>query len=114
LILLIKLLKKLINSNFSVYVTIPYMSAPTQTKEIIIYTWDHCPYCNKALGLLNSKGLQYKQIRLDGDEAAREEMSKTTKGNRKSVPQIFIAGVSMGGCDDLHALEASGELYKLI
>lgn len=90
------------------------MPASTQTKEIIIYTWDHCPYCNKALGLLNRKELKYKQIKLDGDEAAREEMSKKTKGNRKSVPQIFIAGESMGGCDDLHALEASGELEKLV
>ncbi len=83
-------------------------------KEITIYTWDHCPYCRKALGLLEAKKLQYKQIKLDGDEAAREEMSKHTKGNRKSVPQIFIDGVSMGGCDDLHALEASGELDKLV
>ena len=83
-------------------------------KEITIYTWDHCPYCKKALGLLDAKKLQYKQIKLDGDEAAREEMSKHTKGNRKSVPQIFIAGLSIGGCDDLHALEASGELDKLL
>ena len=56
-------------------------------KEITIYTWDHCPYCRKALGLLEAKKLQYKQIKLDGDEAARGEMSKHTKGNRKSVPQ---------------------------
>ncbi len=82
--------------------------------KIEIYTWDHCPYCQKAIGLLESKGLSYSRIRLDGDEAAREAMSLKTKGNRKSVPQIFINGVSMGGCDDLHALEASGELDKLV
>ncbi|MDA0772498.1 MAG: glutaredoxin 3 [Cyanobacteria bacterium] len=86
----------------------------SQIKEIKIYTWDHCPYCQKALSLLNSKGLKYEQIRIDGDEAARDEMSKTTKGNRKSVPQIFIAGESIGGCDDLHALDASGELESLV
>lgn len=85
-----------------------------QNKEILIYTWDHCPYCNKALTLLRSKNLDFKQIKLDGDEAAREELSKTTKGNRKSVPQIFIDGVSIGGCDDLHALAASGELDKVL
>ncbi len=82
--------------------------------KIEIYTWDHCPHCQKAIGLLESKGLSYQRIRLDGDEAARDAMSLKTKGNRKSVPQIFINGVSMGGCDDLHALEASGELDKLV
>ena len=85
-----------------------------KSNDIVIYTWDHCPYCKKALGLLNAKGLEFQQIKLDGDEAAREEMSKKTKGNRKSVPQIFIAGESIGGCDDLHTLEASGELDKLV
>lgn len=90
------------------------MKHKTQTKTITIYTWDHCPYCNKALALLNSKGLRYQQIKLDGDETAREEMSRRTKGNRKSVPQIFIEDQSIGGCDDLHALEASGELDQLL
>lgn len=90
------------------------MSAKTQTKDIVIYTWDHCPYCQKALGLLNTKGLNYQQIKIDGDDEAREEMSKKTKGNRKSVPQVFIAGESIGGCDDLHALEASGELDEMV
>ena len=47
-----------------------------QTKEITIYTWDHCPYCQKALALLNAKGLNYQQVRIDGDETARDEMSK--------------------------------------
>ncbi len=86
----------------------------TQESIIEIYTWDHCPHCKKARGLLDSKGFTYKQIRLDGDEPAREAMALKTKGNRKSVPQIFIDGVSMGGCDDLHALEASGDLDKLV
>ena len=87
---------------------------PQQKAKIEIYTWDHCPFCKKALALLNSKNLEYKQIKLDGDEAARDLMSQKTKGNRKSVPQIFIDNVSMGGCDDLHTLEDSGELDKLV
>ncbi len=90
------------------------MSSKTQTKDIVIYTWDHCPYCQKALGLLNSKGLNYEQIRIDGDDEARDQMSKKTKGNRKSVPQIFIAGESIGGCDDLHALDALGKLDEMV
>lgn len=85
-----------------------------QTKEIEIYTWDHCPYCKKALELLRKKNLQFKQIKIDGDEQAREELSKKTKGNKKSVPQIFIGGVSIGGCDDLHALEDNGKLDEMV
>ncbi len=85
-----------------------------QAAKIEIYTWDHCPYCKKALALLDTKDFTYTQIRLDGDEPAREALSLKTKGNRKSVPQIFIDELSMGGCDDLHALEASGELDKLV
>jgi glutaredoxin 3 len=85
-----------------------------QKAKLKIYTWDHCPYCNKALALLNSKAISYEQVRLDGDEEARERMSQITKGNRKSVPQVFINDVSIGGCDDLHELEASGELDNLV
>ena len=85
-----------------------------QNKEIEIYTWDTCPFCARALELLKQKELKFKQIKVDGNEAAREEMSKKTKGNRKSVPQIFIAGVSIGGCDDLYALEDKGDLDKLL
>lgn len=85
-----------------------------QTAKVVIYTWDTCPFCQRALALLNEKGVNYEQIKLDGDEAAREEMSKKTKDNRKSVPQIFINDVSMGGCDDLYALQDSGELDKLL
>lgn len=85
-----------------------------QKAKVEIYTWDHCPYCQKTLALLKSKNISYTQHRLDGDEVAREEMSKITKGNRKSVPQVFIDGVSVGGCDDTHALDESGELDKLV
>lgn len=87
---------------------------PMQKAKLQIYTWDHCPYCQKALALLNQKNIQFEQIKLDGKEAEREELAKRTKNNRKSVPQIFIDNVSVGGCDDLHALNASGELDKLI
>lgn len=89
------------------------MLSKIQKAKIDIYTWDHCPYCKKALALLHSKGLEFNQIKLDGDENLREEMSKKTKDNRKSVPQIFIDNVSIGGCDDLHELESNGELDKL-
>jgi glutaredoxin 3 len=83
-------------------------------KELKIYTWDHCPYCRRALALLNEKKVQFEQIRLDGDEEARAEMSKHTIDNRKSVPQIFVDGKNIGGCDDLYALEEAGELDSVL
>lgn len=86
----------------------------TQNASVKIYTWDTCPFCQRALALLNSKNISYEQIKVDGDEAARDEMAKHTIGNRRSVPQVFINNQSIGGCDDLHALDASGELDKLI
>ena len=85
-----------------------------QKAKFEIYTWDHCPYCQRALALLNSKNIEYTQHKLDGDEAAREEMSKNTIDNRKSVPQIFIDGTNIGGCDDLHAMNDNGELDKFL
>lgn len=90
------------------------MSQKTQTARVEIYTWDGCPYCNRALSLLQSKNIDFQQIRLDGDEEARERMAQTTKGNRKSVPQIFIDSVSVGGCDDLMYMDSNGELDRLV
>lgn len=83
-------------------------------KQVKIYTWDHCPYCRRALALLNAKKIKFEQIRLDGDEEAREQMSKNTIDNRKSVPQIFVDGKNIGGCDDLHALEDAGKLDDIL
>lgn len=86
----------------------------TQKAKVEIYTWDTCPFCQKALALLNSKSIEFKQIKVDGDENARDEMAKKTLGNKRSVPQVFIDDKSIGGCDDLHALNSSGELDKLV
>lgn len=82
-------------------------------QKIEIYTWQTCPYCRRAKALLDSKGATYHEISIDGDEAARDAMSKRTGGSR-SVPQIFINGQHIGGCDDLHALDAKGGLDPLL
>jgi len=81
--------------------------------KIEIYTWQTCPYCRRAKALLDSKGVTYQEISVDGDEAARDAMSKRTGGSR-SVPQIFINGQHIGGCDDLHALDAKAGLDPLL
>lgn len=82
--------------------------------DIEIYTWSHCPYCKKAKALLDEKGVTYTEYALDGDEAAREKMAQERSNGRKSVPQIFIDGKHIGGCDDLHALDDQGKLDGLL
>jgi glutaredoxin 3 len=80
--------------------------------EIIIYTTEICPYCVRAKQLLDRKGLDYSEIRVDNNDALRNEMIKLS--GRRTVPQIFINGKSIGGCDDLYQLELSGELDKML
>lgn len=84
-----------------------------QKAKIEVYTWDHCPYCQKVIELLNNKGVTYMRYRIDGDEEARNKMSQRANG-RKTVPQVFIDEKHVGGCDDTFALEEKGELHKLL
>jgi glutaredoxin 3 len=81
--------------------------------NIEIYTWRSCPYCIRAKALLKSKGVEFTEYSVDGDEQARSEMAKRANGGR-SVPQIFIDDVHIGGCDDLHDLDDSGKLDPLL
>jgi glutaredoxin 3 len=81
--------------------------------KVEIYTWDHCPYCKRAKELLGKKGVKYQEYDITGDDAARAKMVERTGGPR-TVPQIFINNKLAGGCDDIHALDAKGELDKLL
>ena len=82
-------------------------------KIIEIYYWTTCPFCTRALALLDRKGAKYTGYDITGDEAARAKMVERT-GGPKSVPQIFIDDTLIGGCDDLHALEAQEKLDGLL
>lgn len=81
-------------------------------KPVIVYTSSWCPYCMKALHLLDSKGVSYQTISVDGRPEIRQEMSE--KAGRTSVPQIWVGDHHVGGCDDLHTLERDGELDTLL
>ncbi len=81
--------------------------------NIEIYTWQSCPFCLRAKALLEKKGLAYVEHRIDGDQTARAAMSKRAEG-RTTVPQIFINGQSIGGCDELYALDQSHKLDNLL
>ena len=78
-----------------------------------IYTRDYCYYCAAAKQLLNRKGIAFTEIDTTGRPERRAEMLARANG-RTTVPQIFIGATHVGGCDDLHALEAAGRLDALL
>lgn len=77
--------------------------------NVEIYTWSRCPFCIRAKALLDKKGVDYTEYCIDGDETARAEMANRANG-RRSLPQIFINGEHIGGCDDMFALDRQGQL----
>ncbi|MEO5365787.1 MAG: glutaredoxin 3 [Magnetococcus sp. WYHC-3] len=81
--------------------------------HIDIYTTTTCPYCVRAKALLDRKGVTYTEINLNEFPQRRDEMLQRAPG-RKTVPQIFIGTVHVGGCDDLHALDREGKLDPLL
>jgi glutaredoxin 3 len=80
--------------------------------KVVMYTTGWCPYCLRARELLKSKGVAIEEIDVDARPEARTEM--TARSGRRTVPQIFIGETHVGGCDDLHELEASGRLDTLL
>jgi glutaredoxin 3 len=81
--------------------------------RVEIYTTGFCPYCFKAKSLLKSKGVNFDEIDVTMDPAARSAMTARANGGR-TVPQIFIGDSHVGGCDDLHALDRAGKLDPLL
>lgn len=80
--------------------------------KVIIYTTDTCPYCVYAKRLLDQKKVLYKEVRVDLDPVARDEM--VALSGRRTVPQIIINEKPIGGFDELQALELSGHLDGLL
>ena len=81
--------------------------------KIEIYTQAFCPYCARALSLLRKKGVEFQEIDAPNGSAARAEATARS-GGKTTVPQIFIDGTSIGGCDDLMALDRAGKLDALL
>ncbi len=76
--------------------------------KVVMYKTPFCPYCSRAAMLLQRKGVEFTELRVDTDPGLRQEMEQ--RSGRTSVPQIFIDDFHVGGCDDLYALEAEGKL----
>lgn len=80
--------------------------------EVVIYSSTFCPYCIRARRLLKSKGVPYREVKVDFNPARWEEMERLT--HRRTVPQIFIGDLHVGGYDDLAALDRQGTLDGLL
>ncbi|HEY0720000.1 MAG TPA: glutaredoxin 3 [Gammaproteobacteria bacterium] len=81
--------------------------------KVEIYSTQTCPYCVRARSLLAKKGVEYIEYRVDLQPDLRGEMTQRSGGGT-SVPQIFIDGRHIGGCDDMFELDFEGELDKLL
>ena len=81
--------------------------------KVEIYTTPICGFCARAKSLLVKKGVEFEEIDVFTDGARKVEMIERAKGGR-TVPQIFIDDTGIGGCDELHALEASGKLDAML
>ncbi len=81
-------------------------------KKITIYTTSVCPYCVRAKALFDRKSLKYEEVNVE-DHQERDKMIEKA-GGRRTVPQIFIGSVHVGGCDDLYALEKEGKLDEIL
>jgi glutaredoxin 3 len=80
--------------------------------QVVMYTTLVCPYCVAAKRILANKGAKVEEIRVDLDPAKREEMM--ARSQRRTVPQIFIGDVHVGGHDDMVALDREGKLDPLL
>ncbi len=83
------------------------------TAKVEIYTSPFCGYCARAKRLLSQKGVDYVEYDVLADESLRPTM-ESRAGGRTTVPQIFIDGRHVGGCDDLYALDGEGKLDPLL
>ena len=79
---------------------------------ILVYTTAVCPYCVAAKKLLKKKGVEFEEVNLDEQPDRWDECE--SRSGLQTVPQIFFGDRHIGGCDDLEALQRSGDLDKLI
>jgi glutaredoxin 3 len=82
------------------------------TPAVTMYVTGWCPYCARARKLLETKGVAFESIDVEAEPEKRAEMQ--TRSGRRTVPQIFIGEQHVGGCDDLHELDAAGKLDSLL
>lgn len=82
-------------------------------QPVEIYTSPTCGFCHAAKRLLSQKGVNFSEVNISAQPERRAEMVQRAQGSR-TVPQIFVGDVHVGGCDDLYALERAGKLDALL
>lgn len=80
--------------------------------KVVVYSTNVCPYCVRAKSLLQRKGVDFTEIKIDRDMAQMKQMLE--KSQRRTVPQIFIDDFHVGGYDDMAELDAAGKLDELL
>jgi glutaredoxin 3 len=85
----------------------------TDAPDIVMYSSSWCGYCARARALLQGKGVAFREVKVDEDPADRQAMLARS-GGRRTVPQVFIGDRHVGGFDELHALDRSGELDTML
>ena len=81
--------------------------------DVTVYTTPTCPYCHAAKALLQQKSVSFTEIDVSADPSVRDAMTARANGQR-TVPQIFINNMHIGGCDDLYALDRQDKLDALL
>jgi glutaredoxin 3 len=80
--------------------------------KVQIYSKQQCPYCVRAKGLLDRKGILYEEVDVENDDATRAWLVEAT--GQRTVPQIFVDGRSLGGFTDIDALDKAGKLDPIL
>lgn len=84
-----------------------------EVPQVTVYTKPGCPFCVRALSLLEKKGVEVQTVIAATDPSKRAEMIARA-GGRKTYPQIFVGSTHVGGCDDLVEMDRSGALDRLL
>ena len=82
--------------------------------DVTIYTRPFCPYCSRALALLGKKGADFTEIADAYADPVKKRAMVAKAGGGSTFPQIFVGDRHIGGCDEMMALDRSGELDKLL
>ncbi|MBF5042525.1 glutaredoxin 3 [Aggregicoccus sp. 17bor-14] len=82
-------------------------------KPVKIFTTTYCGFCVRAKDLLKRKGVDYQEVDVTGDDAARTKLVEMSGGQR-TVPQIFIGDTHVGGYSDLARLDSEGRLDPML
>jgi glutaredoxin 3 len=81
--------------------------------DVVVYTSDHCSFCDRAKSLLAARDVPFEEVRLEeSDHEGRVALAERT--GQTTLPQIFIGGTPVGGFHDLHALDRAGTLARML